>query len=322
MDAEWIGSSAAPVTVSASPGASRVVNCRRHRPIASGYAVHALGHLNVGYACLAHGRWHRHDRRGCASRIFVRARRRLWRVRGRSGVAASVGRASRRLVWPATMMASSALRETPPRIRREVRRRSVARSPSTLVAVALASGADRDARVRPIVRQELSKLPRCSSACRRCWPCCRLLQHGTASVVGVPGRRDVVLFVSMLFLGEGILCVVMSAPLFYASRLVSHRDGRVARQRNHGGASDDRLRRVSLLVLVPMQPSRGHSAHHAQSGESVSATTDPAGARQMSSLARFVEPPRFDGHPDSICAPDFQRRSRCASSRTATRRAG
>jgi hypothetical protein len=110
------------------------------------------------------------------------------------------------------------------------------------------------------------------------------------SATGVAFKAVTVgLLVSMLFLGEGILCVVMSAPLFYAIAA------------GIGAAADmGRARRSStmcsclvLLVLVPLSLEGVTDMTTLNRDESVSATSRVRATPTQVRQALF-DPPRFD----------------------------
>jgi len=113
------------------------------------------------------------------------------------------------------------------------------------------------------------------------------------SAIGVATKAVTIgLFVSMLFLGEGIVCVVMSAPLFYAIAIVIGSTMDVARKRQEAGGTT-LMSCLVVLVMVPLSLEGITGATTFNRDESVSATrivqaSSPDVARAL------VETPRFN----------------------------
>jgi hypothetical protein len=100
------------------------------------------------------------------------------------------------------------------------------------------------------------------------------------------------LLVSLLFLWEGMLCVLMSAPLFYAIAIAISYAMRKARGPNEGGMITLRSC-VILLVIVPMSLEGVTEFTTVNREESVSASQTVAASSDAVERALF-EAPRFD----------------------------
>ena len=138
----------------------------------------------------------------------------------------------------------------------------------------------------------------------------------TRSAKGVACKAVTIgLLISLIFLGEGLLCVLMTAPLFYAGGADRRRDDRYARRR----LTESRHNIFSCLAamsLVPMslegvvpittiarntvgvrnahRPRAGRrgAGSHSSSGRDSSGRS-PRSSRRAS---RGLSPPRVDGH--------------------------
>jgi hypothetical protein len=100
------------------------------------------------------------------------------------------------------------------------------------------------------------------------------------------------LLVSLLFLGEGVLCVAMSAPLFYA--IAVGLASAMASVRERGGAAGTKLFSCAIvLTIVPMslEGVTGFTTLHRE--ESVVVSRIVRGSPQDVERALFA-PPRFD----------------------------
>jgi hypothetical protein len=110
------------------------------------------------------------------------------------------------------------------------------------------------------------------------------------SATGVAFKAVTVgLLISMLFLGEGILCVVMSAPLFYAVAAAVGAAADMARARQ----SSTMCSCLVLLVLVPLSLEGVTDVTTLNRDETVSATALVRGTPAQVQRALF-DPPRFD----------------------------
>ncbi len=100
------------------------------------------------------------------------------------------------------------------------------------------------------------------------------------------------LLVSMIFLGEGILCVVMSAPLFYAIAVLVGASVTLARRRLAEGAGST-LSCVAVLALLSMSLEGVTGATSFNRDEWATETKIVHASSQAVARAMF-EPPRFD----------------------------
>jgi hypothetical protein len=100
------------------------------------------------------------------------------------------------------------------------------------------------------------------------------------------------LLISLLFLGEGMVCVAMSAPLFYAMAIgIAKAMEHAYRQR--AGTATTLMSCLILLVLVPMSLEGVTGFTTLNRDESVVASRIVRGSPEAVAQA-LVEPPRFD----------------------------
>jgi hypothetical protein len=112
------------------------------------------------------------------------------------------------------------------------------------------------------------------------------------SAVGVACKAVTVgLLVSVIFLGEGFLCVAMAAPLFYGVAVLIGYAADARRRVNP--TSHTALSFLALLALVPMSLEGVTDGMSLNRDESVSATRVVHASPQDVAHALF-EPPRFD----------------------------
>jgi hypothetical protein len=100
------------------------------------------------------------------------------------------------------------------------------------------------------------------------------------------------LLVSMMFLGEGMVCVVMSAPLFYAVAIAIGSTMDMAHRRRDK-TTTTLCSCLVLLVVVPMSLEGVTDFTSVNRDESVAATRIVGASSQAVARALF-EPPRFD----------------------------
>ena len=137
-----------------------------------------------------------------------------------------------------------------------------------------------------------------------------VLAVSARSAVGVACKAVTVgLLVSLLFLGEGMLCVVMSAPLFYAIAIfIAMAMGRGFGQRRRGEADPVRtiFSSLALLAILPMCL-EGVTAHTslARDEQVVATRVVPAPAEAVGRA--LVEPPRFERALPSLLRIGFPR---------------
>jgi hypothetical protein len=113
------------------------------------------------------------------------------------------------------------------------------------------------------------------------------------SAMGVACKAVTVgLLVSLLFLGEGILCVVMSAPLFYAVAVAIASAMDIAHRRNEKHANT-LFSCLILLAMIPMSLEGVTRFTTLNRDESVAESKIVLGSSQEVERALF-EPPRFD----------------------------
>jgi hypothetical protein len=113
------------------------------------------------------------------------------------------------------------------------------------------------------------------------------------SAVGVACKAVTVgLLVSMIFLGEGMLCVAQSAPLFYAVAVAIATTRDWTLRRNEKSATTV-YSCVVLLALLPMSLEGVTGLTTLNRGESVTVTKIVRGSAQSVERALF-EPPRFE----------------------------
>ena len=119
-----------------------------------------------------------------------------------------------------------------------------------------------------------------------------ILVVSPASARGVACKAVTVgLLFSLLFLGEGIMCVVMSAPLFYAVALVIA-DG-TERARSRGIRQTTTLSCVVLLAVLPMSLEGVTDRTTVNRNESVTESRVVHASQDAVGRALFA-PPRFD----------------------------
>ena len=113
------------------------------------------------------------------------------------------------------------------------------------------------------------------------------------SAVGVACKAVTIgLLVSLLFLGEGMLCVAMSAPLFYAMA-VAIASAMERAHRSNGKPATTLLSCLIVLAIVPMSLEGVTSFTTLNRDESVAESRIVRDSSQAVERALF-EPPRFD----------------------------
>ena len=119
-----------------------------------------------------------------------------------------------------------------------------------------------------------------------------VLATSPRSAIGVACKAVTVgLLMSLLFLREGILCVAMSAPLFYAVAIVIAAVMDRARHRRDGLTTVSSF--VVLLATIPMSLEGVTNITTLNRDESVTETTIVRASSQAVAQAIFL-PPRFD----------------------------
>ena len=113
----------------------------------------------------------------------------------------------------------------------------------------------------------------------------------TQSAVGVACKSVTIgLLISMVFLGEGMLCVAMSAPLFY---LVAMAIGMALDSSRRGSQNNRILSMLTLLSMVPMSM-EGVTPFTTIDRETVVVATRTVHAPAHAVAAAVLAPPRFE----------------------------
>src|SRR5688572_13349646 len=126
----------------------------------------------------------------------------------------------------------------------------------------------------------------------------------TRSAIGVACKAVTIgLLISMVFLGEGVLCVVMSAPLFYLVALLVGTAIEAGRRR----PSTHRTFLLLPLLAMPAMSLEGVTPHTTIARDNIVVATRIIHAPAASVAASLIAPPRFDREMPAVLTWGFPR---------------